>query len=263
MDLLYRLLFLILFLAGFAAIHVVKALRLYLVLMEQQISFGRFMYLYLETTWVNMVIPFKLGEIYRVFRLSKETKKLAVGVLSVATDRFFDTASLIVMLFLLKILGNADFPEVLVVLLAVILAMAFVYLTFSGSYAYLNRYIIMHKESKRSMAVLSALERCREWYEYLTKLVRGRSALMILFSVIGWTVEGLTLMAFAQLCGSYYGLDIFAEYISSIFISSQSWLSFHYLRVSTLTLTVVVVIAMIVMWRRSRGKMKVNIDEKN
>ena len=51
---------------GFIAVHFFKMLRLYLVLMEHRISFGRFILLYLRTTFINLIIPFKLGELYRI-----------------------------------------------------------------------------------------------------------------------------------------------------------------------------------------------------
>ena len=50
-----------LLLAGFILVHTAKMLRLYLVLMEHKIGFGRFVLLYLKTTLVNLIIPLKLG----------------------------------------------------------------------------------------------------------------------------------------------------------------------------------------------------------
>ena len=43
-----------LLLAGFILVHTAKMLRLYLVLMEHKIGFGRFVLLYLKTTLVNL-----------------------------------------------------------------------------------------------------------------------------------------------------------------------------------------------------------------
>ena len=55
------------FLVAFVLVHFAKMLRLYLVLMEHELSFGRFVILYMKTTLINLIIPFKLGEIYRIF----------------------------------------------------------------------------------------------------------------------------------------------------------------------------------------------------
>ncbi len=262
MSIVHIVISIILFLAGFTAVHVFKALRLYLVLMEQQISFGRFLYIYLETTCVNLIIPFKLGEIYRVCRLSMETGKLALGILSVATDRFFDTASLLVLLFLMKFLGVGEFNLVMGLLLVVILAMAFVYAVFPSTFRYLNRYIIMNKDSSRSMAVLSALEVCNEWYEYLTRLIRGRSALMIAFSLLGWAFEGITLTALAGLIGVDFGFGEYGAYISSIFTSDGNSLLAIYSFIGIAILGVLVVVGLPIQLMRRR-KDTVDCNEKN
>ena len=82
-----------LFLAGFILVHLAKMLRLYLVLMEHKIRLGRFILLYLKTTLVNLIIPFKLGELYRIFCISRETKHWQVGVLSILVNRLWRCVS--------------------------------------------------------------------------------------------------------------------------------------------------------------------------
>ena len=100
----------ILFLILFMLVHIAKMTRLYLVLLEQKISFGRFVVVYLKTTCVNLIVPFKLGEIYRVYALAKETKKFPVGFLSVLVDRFFDTVSLLLILIPVFLLQSMVCP---------------------------------------------------------------------------------------------------------------------------------------------------------
>ena len=65
---------------GFIAVHFFKMLRLYLVLMEHRISFGRFILLYLRTTFINLIIPFKLGELYRILKpVSDHAENIRAG----------------------------------------------------------------------------------------------------------------------------------------------------------------------------------------
>ena len=45
----------ILIVIGFFAVHLFKMARLYLVLMEHKISFGRFVLLYIRTTFINLI----------------------------------------------------------------------------------------------------------------------------------------------------------------------------------------------------------------
>lgn len=205
------------FILLFILVHLLKMIRLYLVLMEQKIPFKRFMYLYFETTCFNLIIPFKLGEIYRVLRLSACLKSFEIGFYSTLTDRFFDTASLLVILFLISIAGNTSISYVMLFLLGFILVVAFTYLIFPQTYRYLNRYIIMNKSSKRSMGALRVLDRCNDSYCYLKQLIRGRSALLIICSLLGWIAEGFALWALAKIIGVIFGMAEFGAYISSIF----------------------------------------------
>ena len=82
----------------FVLVHLAKMARLYLVLMEHKISLRRFILLYCKTTFVNLFIPFKIGELYRIYKIKKETKHWQVGVLSVVIDRFFDILALFLIL---------------------------------------------------------------------------------------------------------------------------------------------------------------------
>ncbi len=50
-----------LFLIGFFAVHALKMMRFYLVLLEQKLSVRDFVFLYIKTTFVNLLIPFKLS----------------------------------------------------------------------------------------------------------------------------------------------------------------------------------------------------------
>lgn len=96
---------------GFIAVHFFKMLRLYLVLMEHRISFGRFILLYLRTTFINLIIPFKLGELYRIEEIARVTKIWQVGFLSVLVDRFFDTLALLCVLLPLDLIPRGHFRD--------------------------------------------------------------------------------------------------------------------------------------------------------
>jgi len=231
----------ILFLLIFVLVHFFKMLRLYLVLLEQNVPFGRFVYLYLETTCINLIIPFKLGEIYRILRLSLQTKKFQIGFWSVVTDRFFDLASLLILLALMKLLGAKDASITLAILIIVIGTISFAYMVFPSTYTYLNRYFIMKKSSARSMAVLRMFDACNDSYKYLKQLISGRSALMIVCSLLGWGLEGAALAVLAQILGESYGVLEYAGYISSIFTSDGGRLFDSYLGIGIVIIGVIVV----------------------
>ena len=92
----------------FAVIHVLKLFRMYLVLMEQKTGFGRFVFAYCRTTLANLIIPFKIGEIYRIIVYSKITGSAGIGAAGVIVDRFFDTMALVLILLPLHLFWRRE-----------------------------------------------------------------------------------------------------------------------------------------------------------
>lgn len=207
----------ILIIIGFIAVHLFKLMRLYLVLMEHRIPLGEFLLLYFRTTLVNLIIPFKLGELYRFEEISRKTRLWQVGVLSVLVDRFYDTAALFVLLLPVDLVTRRGVSFITGVFFAVLLLASFVYLAIPGTYAYLNRYLIMRKSSPRSMAALRGLDVIKNWYDFTKNLIKGRAALISFASFLGWIAEIAALKAIACYLGQPFGLQDFTAYVGSVF----------------------------------------------
>lgn len=212
----------ILIVLGFLAVHLFKMARLYLVLMEHKISFGRFILLYIRTTFINLIIPFKLGEVYRVEEIARETKVWQVGLLSVLVDRYFDMTALLLLLLPFDVFFRKALSPITVVLLVLIVVVALMYLAVPSSYAYMNRYLIMKKSSARSLAALRGLDVVKKWYDFTKKLITGRSAMIVFASLFGWASEVVTLKALASYKGLTFALGDFASYIEAIFMNGNS-----------------------------------------
>lgn len=201
---------------GFAFVHLFKMMRLYLVLMEHRIPFGKFLLLYLRTTLVNLIVPFKLGELYRIEEISRETKVWQVGVLSVLVDRFFDTLALVVLLLPVDLVVSHAISPLTGIFFVTLLVITIVYSAIPGSFAYLNQYLIMRKSSSRSMAALKGLDVIKNWYDFTKELVSGRYMLILFASFFGWLSEVVTLKALAMYLGMPFGFTDFAFYIGSV-----------------------------------------------
>ena len=243
-----------LFCIGFVVVHLAKMMRLYLVLLEQKIEFKRFVLAYLKTTFVNLVIPFKLGEIYRIFCFSRETKAFQIGLFSVVVDRFFDTAALLVILIPFEVLITGDVTLVTAGLTVFVILAIFMFTIFSGIYTYLNRYIIIHKTSKRSMTALRGLEIARTWYDYVRNLISGRYALIILFSCTAWVVEVFALWCLASVFGIPFGVAAFSDYIAAIFMSGSSKLLTAYTWVGATAIGLLTVVGYIIYGIRRKSR---------
>lgn len=240
----------------FLAVHAAKMIRLYLVLMEHKIGLGRFLLLYCKTTLVNLIIPFKLGEIYRIFAIGRDTGIWQVGILSVLIDRFFDIAALLLVLLPLDIVFFGKISFITWVFLGIILVIAGIYLSIEPTYQYLNKYIIKEKSSGRSMAVLKGLDIVNSWYGFTKNLVRGRFALIFLASFAGWIFEILTLKALAGFLAAPFGIGSFSEYIRSLFMAGESSIARTYTLVGAGVFLLFSIVGQVVYFIRRKRKDK-------
>lgn len=255
--------FIPLFLIGFMAVHIFKMMRLYLVLMEHKIGFGKFVLLYLKTTLVNLIIPFKLGELYRIFCISKATKHWQVGVLSILVDRFFDTLALCMILLPLDIFVFGKASLITWIFLSIMVVVVIGYISVLPTYRYLNRYLIKEKSSPRAMAALKSLDVIKIWYDFTQNLISGRFALIFLASFAGWFCEIGVLQLLAPLVIGYtdmqiplFGIYDFNSYIQAIFGMGESFILRPYTICSIAIMFVFTVIGLIAAAMKTGSKKK-------
>lgn len=234
------------FLIELFAVHAVKMFRFYFVLMEEKIPIGRFIKVYLKTTFVNFVFPFKTGELFRVYCFAHETNEFQIGLFGVIVDRFFDTCTLLILLIPYELLTGGSFSMVTGMLLLFTVFIIFIYWMFGSTYQYLNRYFIQSVHTKKGMKILYILELSKSWYDYVRHLMRGRYALILLFSCIGWMTEFIALSSLAVLLGYPFGLEGFAEYIQAIFGAADTGVLYVYICISSIVLAGLAVLVYLV-----------------
>lgn len=228
-----RMLYLVpLFLAGLFVVHALKMMRFYLVLLEQKISIKEFVFLYIKTTFINLLIPFKLGEVYRAFCIVRLTKCTQIGILSVVLDRFFDTFILLLFLIPYDLLILHRITWITGILSIFLLLVMLAYRMFEPTYLYLNEYMIRSSKSKRGIHILSLLEMFREWYDYTKDLIKGRQYLIIFCSALGWIAEVGLLWLISRYYQEGFRLEKFADYIQSVFSAEKSIIFSAYNRIS-------------------------------
>ena len=230
-------------LLGFALVHMFKMIRMYLIVMEKNVPFKRFLAAYFRTTLVNLIIPYKIGEIYRVAVFSRITGVFNVGLFSVLVDRFFDTLALLIILLPYQIFSGRGISASVAVLTVFLMLLIFAYACFPSSYKYLNKYIITSRTSKSSMMVLRVLELVNECYMYVKELILGRYGLLMLFSFGAWIVEILVLMGIARTIGFGFSASEFGDYISSIMSAGTTRLSLLYTIISAVIIGIACIIS--------------------
>lgn len=220
----------------FLILHGAKLLRFYLVLMEQRMEFKRFVKVYIKTTFVNFLLPFKSGELFRIYCFAHETKNVRMGFISVIVDRIFDTCVLLLFLVPYDFCVAGSISAVTVILLLIVLIVLLGCIFLYSSYSYLNRFLMIHGTSKRTIRLLYILENFKMCYDYVAGLLKGRFLLVLIFSCIGWIFEFIFLKIMAGVFQITFGMAQFAGYVSGIFGAGTGILKNDYIFVSAVGL---------------------------
>ena len=229
----------------FFLVHAFKAMRLYLIVIDEKIPFKRFLFLYSSTTLVNLIVPYKLGEFFRIFVFIKATRDKKIGFLSVLLDRFFDTVALVLILLPYELLQGRAVSSSTLLLTVFVVVLIFVYISFPSFYTYLNRYIIMNRSSKGAMGSLRFLEFMKSGADYVRRLIHGRYALLVICSFVAWLLECAILHLMSGLFSLEEGSDI-STYIQSIISSAKSVLMSRYVIFGTVMMAIAVIITLTV-----------------
>ncbi|MCR4924045.1 MAG: flippase-like domain-containing protein [Lachnospiraceae bacterium] len=244
----------------FLLIHLLKSMRLYLVLLDERVEFKTFVLTYFTTTLLNLIIPFKLGEILRVLILSRITKSTLKGLFCTITDRFFDTLALVLIMLPLQLLYRDTLSMAGIFLSVFLLAVIFAFWTFPSAYDYLSKYIIINRSSQRSMAALKGLWLTKQGYDGVRKLVSGRYGLMTLLSFGAWIVEGMLLFVLSRILRIAFDAREFCEYIASIlFKGHKTMIQTPYFVLCVTGLSILTIISFVIF--KAFGRRKSNKEE--
>lgn len=222
-------------------VYVFKGLRMYLILMEQNIRFARYLPLFLKTTLISIVLPYKLGEVFRAYCFSYAVGSLSCGVISVLVDRFFDTVPLIAFALFLRFGAGGENMLLTPVFLFLLLFLAFsalFYLAYPSTSHYLNRFLLTRTNNSKSVYFLFLLDTLDEWYRYCVALVQGRAIILLVLSFFAWATEYVALYCTARAYGGRFAVTDFTVYLNQILVGTADFPANLYTGIGLLLLTV-------------------------
>lgn len=179
-----------------AAVHSLKAFRLYVALYGKGVSFGSHMRQYSKTAAVSMILPVKSGDLFRAYCYGNLVNGWYSGIVLTVLDRFMDTLALVTMMFLMQAAGMAQAMPLLYVLLAALAAILICYLVCPQICRYWKRYFLQLEASVRRNRVLRSLCYLEHAYGEVAAVVKGRGVILYALSLMAWTAEtgGLVLL---------------------------------------------------------------------
>ncbi len=170
-------------------VQLIKATRMYIIMIDTRLSYAENLRHYAATTIINIAIPFKIGEFYRIFLYGSVIGSYAGGIVRVLTDRLVDTAALLTLLSVLLVFKGTAVLSLYLLLLAAFVILVVIWMAFPSIYRFWNDYLITQKHSARAVRVLRVLSDANNAYQYLRKLIHGRLFIMYILSLLAWGLE--------------------------------------------------------------------------
>lgn len=234
--------------AAFLMLHIVKFIRLYFLLNESHINTGTLLTLYLQCTIVNLLIPFKLGEVYRWYRIGTYIKDYKTALLSLITERFFDISVVLSIMTAGMLFFEIQINNTIIIFALITLFALLCYNGFSPTYRYLNSYFVTKRTSSKDIIALHLLEIGADWNSHQKKITQNKSVMILALSIIIWALEFVTLLCVARSCYFKFSISEFLAYISinvGIELASTS-LFFYYVLFSLVLTSILLTISLAV-----------------
>ncbi len=225
----------------FLLIHILRMFRLYILLIEEKIPIKEFVKLYMKTTFINTVIPFKLGEFYKMICYGEKLKSFSAGISLVWIDRFFD--SVILMILMIVASSFKIISPIYVILSLFIVFSILIYLTFENTYKYFNLLVLEKGRSKRSTIYLEIIDETKKIYKKARNMIKYRSVPVIFLSALIWGFEYLiAYLIINQLFNMEFSLSIFTDYINDVFMIFNT----KYVNISEFNIGIMLIIFVII-----------------
>lgn len=204
-------------------VHFLKAIRLYFALYGANISFSQYLKIYCKVTPVSILLPFKSGELFRMYCYGNQTGNMLKGVITVVLDRFMDTIALLTMIIAVwTIYGGVITPLVYILLLFVV-AVIIVFVVFPGVYRYWNKYLLRADATVRKMRAIKLLNKFNLVYQEIANVTKGRGIILYILSLLAWIIEIGSVSLLYRLYGARTNVNAkISEYLSSALSSSQA-----------------------------------------
>jgi hypothetical protein len=176
--------------------HALRCLRLYVILLDFERSFGRILRLYAALAVVGRLLPFKLGEIFRFTELTHLLGSARTALIAIATERWFDAVTLLAILVYALLLdpGVAAGTSVLVAALSMVAVLvALAYRGLSGLARYLRLLAATRSRSARGLAALKLARLLDSLSADVHRLLTGRAMVLAVASLAIWVLEIATM----------------------------------------------------------------------
>lgn len=224
------------------AVHFLKAFRLYLALYGSNISASSYAKIYCKVTPVSILMPVKLGELFRMYCYGHQINNILKGVVTVLLDRFMDTIALVTMIIAMWIYSGERIIPIVYLLLVFLIAVILIFIIFPGLYSYWKKYLLRANATPRKIRFLLYLDKMNMVYDEIVNVSKGRGIILYALSLLAWITEigSIVLMnGFGEKTGLSQKIS---EYLRSALSGNQSVELKRFILISVVLMIVIYVL---------------------
>ncbi len=196
-------------------VHLIKAGRLFLAVYGSEMNIWPYCEVYCRVTPVSVILPYKLGEFFRMYGYGREFGSFLKGIVTIVLDRFMDTMALITVILVTWAFYGGRISGFVYALLLFLACVLLLYFAFPGVYRYWKKFLLKSRASERRLALLRMIELSNSLYREMAAVSRGRGIILYFLSLIAWTVEIGSLALLGGLTGRGELSETVSGYLSA------------------------------------------------
>ena len=222
-----------------------KALRFYLLLIGRGLPRRKFVLLFCMSSFVSILFPFKIWELFRVYIFGKALGDYIKGVSIICLDRFVDLLGLLSMMIAGVLMFSWTFEAPLVILLIGIAGvLVAVYSLLPSFLKYWRMSMLEARSTPGRIAVLEIIKFIHNAYLDVRQMLQGRFILLVLLSALSWGIEMSSLIVLRST--HYSGIDnLFPRYLEASLSQIRFLPQLNFIVMSSVVLLLVSVITLV------------------
>jgi hypothetical protein len=210
----------------YLAAHALRALRLFLVLYDGDVRLRDTLVAHVHAAGVSALIPFKLGELYRVLSVQGLGVRLPRAVIAIWIERVFDALLVAGLLAIVAavagpaaVAGTAWFPAALALFL---FASILLFLVLPENLVMVKRHLICKHNNAAALAILQLLDGLHRVLADASRIWRTRFATILWLSLGIWALEAGCVLIAAAIAGTGAAAGG-AHILSDVVVRSSPW----------------------------------------
>jgi uncharacterized membrane protein YbhN (UPF0104 family) len=174
--------------------HLLRSFRIAIMLNRQDISLTELIEKQYLTNGINIIIPFRIGEIYRMYAFNEVIDNYQTSVITVITERALDFLilfiGLITTIFIVRPeLESLNIP--LVIAFVFILSALFIYYVLPENIKAFNLFVAKRYSTKSAVRVLSVTGKLNEIITEMKNTLSQKVMTLVVLTVMIWSCEML------------------------------------------------------------------------